>query len=420
MKKMAIISSYRISCGIADYTERLEPVFRQYYDVEVLPLDVEVLKSANKELVQQGNLMIDNIAQRVKEFDYVSIQFEVGLFGPTEPIVRQRLFKILNNCKNVILTFHSVNFNSAPFPKKILLSRHFLRELKDYLGSQRWPKFYDRVVKKIQQLDNIAGRSASIVVHDNKTKRLVQRLYNFNHIYAHPLGLSSEAERAIPHTAEEVAGFKKQYHLPENVKTIGVFGFVSEYKGHMVALKALRHLPQNYHLMIFGAQHPAAIQPFVSIDGYLNQLLNYIEECNQSDLKNAKSLSQFTKEPLKPFSERVHFVGEVNNYEFSKAMRCCDFVALPYIEVNQMGSGIAALAIENRAKMVFANTKCFAELQEFFPDCFSKFDIGNYQQLAYNILHFEDKYQENIDRALKEHNLEINVKEYISIFERTE
>ena len=113
----------------------------------------------------------------------------------------------------------------------------------------------------------------------------------------------------------------------------------------------------------------------------------------------------------------MQFVGDVNDEEFAQAMRCCDFVVLPYIEVKQMGSGIAALAIENHARSIFSNTKCFQELQQFFPNCFSIFDIGNYLQLAYNIEHYNDCYADAIDQALTIHNLEKNVQEYVDVFE---
>ena len=418
MKRLAIISSYHEACGIATYTERLEPVFRNYYEVDVLRLETEVLKSNNTELVSLGDSMINEIADKLRDYDYVNIQFEAGLYGASVQDVRRRIKILLNACKNVIVTFHSVNFEMPRLSLGMLISKHWLSNLRAHRNAKHWPAFYNWFIKEIKKVDMMPDRKASIIVHDNKTRRYITRAYKFDHIYAHPLGLSSARERSIAQTEQEKTAFNSRYSIESGEKTIGVFGFVSEYKGHMTALKALRHLPDKYTLLIFGAQHPASIQPFVPIDEYLDRLLNYIEECDAADQKSKKQFdARGNTVTKKHFSQRVQFVGDVNDEEFAQAMRCCDFVVLPYIEVKQMGSGIAALAIENHARSIFSNTKCFQELQQFFPNCFSIFDIGNYLQLAYNIEHYNDCYADAIDQALTIHNLEKNVQEYVDVFE---
>lgn len=422
LKKLAIISSYHETCGIATYTERLEPVFRNYYEVDVLRLDTEILKSDNKELIALGNSLIDDLAKQAKGYDFVNIQFEAGLYGFSPEIVANRIGRILNCCSNVIFTFHSVNFNTPRLSKSALLSRHFFRVLKDYRDAKKWPKFYDGLIKKLKAMDSTSGKQANIIVHDKKTQRFVSRLYHFEHIYAHPLCLSSEAERSTSRTAEEKAEFNRTYAIHPSKKTIGIFGFISEYKGHMVALQALRHLPDNYQLLIFGAQHPASIQAFVPVEAYINRLLTYIDECDQADVKKKTAKGDGKQNapevPSVIFSQRVHFLGNVSDDDFARAMRCCDVVILPYVEVNQMGSGIAALALECHANAIFSNTKCFQELQEFFPNTFDVVDIGNYIQLAHKIEQYSSNYDAEIDAALCKYNLEKNVQLYVDIFER--
>lgn len=428
MKKLAIISSYHEPCGIANYTERLEPVLRSYYDVTVLPLNTEVLKSATKELVTLGDNLIHEIALKLPQFDMVNIQFEVGLFGTTPKMVLRRLNMLLQQTSNLIFTFHSVNFKMPSLSKSALLSFRCIKVIKQYLDARKWPQFYDTLTKRIIAMDHMPNKKANIVVHDTKSQLFIKRVYHFEHIYSHPLGLSNAAERAIRPSAEEKSQFKQMYHIASNAKMVGVFGFVSEYKGHLVALSALRHLPKNYHLLIFGEQHPAGIQPFLPVDQYLGKMLDYMETCNAEDLKQKAKQSKGEVEEVNiiqqnsnqfiEFSKRVHFYGNVDDDAFAKAMRCCDCVILPYMEVNQMGSGIAALTIENHAKAIFANTKCFHDLKDKFPNCFETFDIGNYFQLAEIIENFPDIHDSAIDEALKIHNLEANVAEYVSIFER--
>lgn len=407
-KRIAIISSYHEACGIAAYTERLEKEFQKYGHVDVLPLNTEVLKSNHVELLAMGDALIAEIAEKLKEYDYVNIQFEAGLFGWAPERIFKRVQVILKECKNVIFTFHSVNFNTPRLLKRQLFSIHFVRVLTQYFEAKRWPKLYDRLVKELVKIDNTPGRKASIIVHDSATQRFVSMIYHFEHIYAHPLGLTNALDRSIVRTEKEIEHFKLKYKIEPDEKTIGVFGFISEYKGHLTALKALRCLPSNYRLLIFGAQHPASVQAFVAVDPYIERILEYIEECNQDDIK--------AKNPK--FSDRIMFIGDVDDTHFAQAMRCCDVIVLPYVEVNQMGSGIAAQAIENHARAILSNTKCFQQLKEYFPDCFSTFDIGNYLELAGKIENFEEKYDEAIEQALKRHNIEVNVQEYIEIFKR--
>jgi glycosyltransferase involved in cell wall biosynthesis len=46
--------------------------------------------------------------------------------------------------------------------------------------------------------------------------------------------------------------------LPEDAKLIGVFGFLSRYKGFETAIRAMRHLPSDHHLLIFCGVHLVA------------------------------------------------------------------------------------------------------------------------------------------------------------------
>ena len=54
--------------------------------------------------------------------------------------------------------------------------------------------------------------------------------------------------------------------VPKESKLIGVFGFLGRYKGFDTAVRALHHLPKDYHLVIFGGVHPNEIKPQQPID----------------------------------------------------------------------------------------------------------------------------------------------------------
>jgi len=132
----------------------------------------------------------------------------------------------------------------------------------------------------------------------------------------------------------------------------------------------------------------------------------------QKDDKILKS-----KNIRKLLRQRITFAGGVTDDEFMEAMTYSDFVILPYMEVKQMASGVAANALECRAKTIMSNTNCFHELSRYFPNCFKSFDIGNYLELVNCIERWEDDYEENIEKCLDKYNVENNVKNYAAIFE---
>ena len=55
---------------------------------------------------------------------------------------------------------------------------------------------------------------------------------------------------------------------------VGVFGFLGRYKGFDTVVRALHHLPKEYHLLIFGGIHPNEIKPHQQIDPVLSSLFD--------------------------------------------------------------------------------------------------------------------------------------------------
>lgn len=67
----------------------------------------------------------------------------------------------------------------------------------------------------------------------------------------------------------------------ENGKIIlGVFGFISEYKGISTVISALKLLPTKYNLVIFGGLHPNSIKKGDFINSYLEKLIDELSPKN--------------------------------------------------------------------------------------------------------------------------------------------
>ena len=109
MKKLAIISSYNESCGNASYTEVLRQGFSEYYEVDVLPLQLDILGSNASNIKKIADEHIEDLAKSLKNYDYVNIQFEAGLYGNNKKDICRRMKKLINASNNLIVTMHRID-----------------------------------------------------------------------------------------------------------------------------------------------------------------------------------------------------------------------------------------------------------------------------------------------------------------------
>ncbi|MCB1460319.1 MAG: hypothetical protein KDJ48_13850, partial [Nitratireductor sp.] len=144
-------------------------------------------------------------------------------------------------------------------------------------------------------------------------------------------------------------GFK-----PED-KLIGIFGYISAYKGHHDALKAIEYLPENYKLLIFGRQHPQTIRANGEVDKYLGKLMGTIFLDEEKSRKHSLALARIRRaeENREPsLKDRVYFLGELPDREFLDVAASVDVAWLPYYENGQDGSGIASICLDASPRVV--------------------------------------------------------------------
>jgi glycosyltransferase involved in cell wall biosynthesis len=191
------------------------------------------------------------------------------------------------------------------------------------------------------------------------------------------------------------ADFPSLAELPPDVKIIGVFGFISPYKGTTTAIRALRYLPENYHLAIFGGVHPASIQINKEIDPYMQTVVEevcggeaprqFLAPTDETGAAaNAVPRSQAVRSNI---SDRVHFMGALDDEAFIKGMCLCHTTVFPYLEVGQTSSGPISMAIELGCRVVAARNHAFMQLAKYHPARFDFFEIGNHCELAERVLH---------------------------------
>ncbi len=145
---------------------------------------------------------------------------------------------------------------------------------------------------------------------------------------------------------------------------VGMFGYISAYKGHSDALKAMTYLPAHYKLLIFGRQHPQTLRADGKTDKYLAELIKAVS--TNKDLR-----------------KRVFFLGELADADFWQVAGSIDVAWLPYYENGQDGSGIASICMDACKRVLCSSSFAFDELFKLVPyDNYLRFDIGNYLEIA--------------------------------------
>lgn len=399
MKKMAIISSYNDLCGNAAYAVVLKREFAKYYDVSVLGLDVNLLSQGNRELKKAADDHIEDLAKQVKQFDYVNIQFEAGLLGRDPYTVFKRFKKLADAAKNLVITLHRfdppLQRNTWSVLKRIV--KHKLKPTITYLIYSWHANQYADLYKNV--INYCKKTNSSIIVHTQRDRSLIKNMYGFNNVYDHPIAFLDK-EKLLEYKAKaSKAEFNRRYNIKDDQVTIGIFGFINHYKGHHTAINAMKYLSNNYVLLIFGTQHPMSIMQDEEVNPYIGQIMRQVEK-------------------TKKIHNKVRFCGSLDDDEFINALLCCDFNVLPYLEVNQGGSGIAALTVETGSRSLFSRNCAFTELTRYAPDCFKMFSIGNHLELANMILNYTEDYSENIEKYRQKYNIHTSILLHKKLFEQ--
>jgi glycosyltransferase involved in cell wall biosynthesis len=419
-KKLAIVSSYNEACGNASYTHVLKNAFNEHVDTDVIALDLFLLQKRGRVFRDAGDRHIKQIAEKLKTYDYVNIQFEAGLYGLSEKDSLRRIKILINASPSLILTMH--RFDPPSLTRFEIIFRAIKRgsfpALVQGFVSQRWAAFYQRVVLACEE----RGKRANvwIAVHTRRERRMIQEVVGFQKVFDFPITFLRPSERSELLDTDRTAEFRRRYNIADGVKVVGAFGFVSEYKGYETLIRALAILPENYQLFIFGGQHPGSITTNVPVDPYIKKLIDEVQGETKTYIKDqtrrispfvksAKDLSAFRDLFKFNLMDRVRFCGSLPDPEFLEALRHCDAVALPYLEVGQSMSGVIALSIECGANLYCSNNHSFNEVRKYMGDVYHRFDVGNYVELAQKLTGPANDFRVERDAAFLKYNISTNV-----------
>lgn len=376
---MAIISSYSESCGNAAFTKILHDsieYFHKNIDVEVIELDLKLLQSIDRATRKQADQHINEIFYKIKKFDLVNIQMEAGLYGTLPQDIVKRFRKIVSANPLTSVTLHSPRLirttqSTSRSGIKKLLQLNIIGGLKDILND-KYSNIHFEINKKIIKAS--IRYQVDIIVHTERAKKQIRDFFSYQKTTVHPLKIVPEG---YVQSTKKLADIKEQLGLEKDDIIIGMFGYINSYKGHIDAIKALKLMPKNHKLLIFGRQHPQTIKSDGHTDGYLNLL---IETILNHDKPNEKRKE---KNKTIKLSERIFFIGELADKDFLDVASSVDVAWLPYYENGQDGSGIASICFDLCPRVLCSTSFAFDELFKLIKyNNIMRFDIGNILEMV--------------------------------------
>ena len=398
MKKIAIVSSYDEGCGNAYFTEILVSSLKNDdTQVECLGLNLKLTQSISSNTRKKADRHIDEMCEKLKDYDGVNIQLESGLYGTLPQDIKRRLKKLIRANKNTSVTLHSPrlisNSSNSRNIIKLFLKLRLLSALRLYFSS----RLDDIPIKLNHSLIKMCvNNGINLIVHTERAKSQIKLFFDYDKVLVHPLKIVHENYKEDNNLLNRIKG---KYNFGENDVVIGMFGFINEYKGHTLAIEAMSILPSNYKLLFFGRQHPQTLKQNTLVDPYLNKLQTMIS-------KNAA------------LKDRVFFMGEYDTPSFINLAASVDFCWLPYVENGQDGSGIASICLDVSKKVMLSSSFAFDELLklESRKTGFNRFDIGNAYELA-SKTKFDDIVKFNKSLEFEKYTLKTQAEIYIySIF----
>jgi len=394
-ERLAIVSTRNKLCGIAAYTQALERQLLDLFDITVFDLDQYLLRSRHPRVRALGDRHIKEICREISGFDVVSLQVEFGTLGDAAKDIERRFRWLSAAAPRLSVTFHSLNRPPA-FPLldflKSVATFDLSKAVDIKMSFNRGTRLSGGIAKILRRAQR--RKPVSVVVHNRRDSLDARYLHRFRRVLDHPLCFlsSHEADAVIAHASRR--NFAQLDTLSSDAKLIGVFGFLSDYKGFEVAIKALHHLPEDHHLLIFGGVHPSSIPARTAIHPYVASLLEdaHVDTTLYDHMHGAPAVGLnldierhfadlFGKHP-RDLSSRIHFMGALEDTDFLTGMAICDVVVLPYLEVGQSASGPISQAIELGCRVIASRTHTFLEFARYHPGTVEFFDIGNHLELA--------------------------------------
>lgn len=366
--RLMIVSTYNALCGIASYTRALEKQLSPIFDIEISDVDQSAMRAGDPDC---GDRQIRAICERMSSFDHVNLQYEPSIFGKNRHDIKRRVAMILETAPTLCVTMHTM-MRPKNFPKFRFLSDAFrlkIGKARDHVADQLINRDLSTGIFTLFR-ERQKSRDLTLIAHTGSDAHYLRDAQGFRSVYDHPLSYFDRDDVNHIRATTSRASFPLLNDLQEDAVLVGVFGFIKPHKGFETVVKAMRLLPNNYYLLIFGGLHPQDRNALEPIHPYLRSLL----DAGAPD----------PSDPLKQDCvwPRMRFMGALADDDFARAMTICDSVVLPYQETGQSASGVISIAVEIGQRVIAARNSTFDEFARYHDRSLEFFDVGNFVELA--------------------------------------
>lgn len=343
--RIGMLTTWRIRCGIAAYTEALvDALVREAgVEVEVVPITPGLRPDA--EYADQ--------ARKLNACDVVHVQHEYSFWGGFVP-GQNRFFRVAARIERPrVLTAHT----TSPLEKLIVLPEVPAGARGKELARVLYRRLRMRVVLPFLRRWRPYRREVEVAPFAWADRVIV-------HTHAAELALShrgvppsriSVIPAGVPRAAEVHDGgaaFRRQFAVPAG-RVISVFGYITPFKGYELVLEALRRLPPDVVFVIAGGAR------IPSDEAYVRHLKERIGALG--------------------LGHRVVITGFLSDEQAAEAMAASDLVLLPHTVAT--GSYSVTLPLSHGKPMVASDLDCFAELARSAA-CVDLFRAGDAAHLA--------------------------------------
>lgn len=300
-----MVTSWKVKCGIARYSEELVSALKQFRDcqVKVIPAGVQVWSEERRAI---GWLMERKywrrVAKEAEGSEIIHIQFAPHFFGGLKPFRNLMPFFLRLLSNPTIVTVHEIDLTGSPLMRfvKIWVQKGLFRS---------------ENVKKIITLTSFAA---------NQLRQL-----GYEMVTVIPMWVSKLEQVLSGKEAKERLNLSGKF-------VVTAFGFIVPRRGYEILLDALKFLPEDTLLVFAGGPHP------LDRTGYYSKLLARIAES--------------------PRRNQVYVTGYLPDDEVDLWLSASDVIVAPFRYLS--GSASLMRAIAHGKPIVASNLPPLKELAD--------------------------------------------------------
>jgi glycosyltransferase involved in cell wall biosynthesis len=323
-------TTWKTACGIAGYAESLITALSgQGVINEVRPIDRVGMRNM---ACSEWRRDLAALCEQARQHDVVHLQHEYSFFT-TLSSLRDSNVNFLTTLERLgrqgtptVMTMHTEpSFLKMPVPVRQRV-KLLLR------GRRTWHGW------EVGRMMRARPDLYRVIVHTRRSRAVfIDSGVPAEIIHVAPIGFDPSRVSQCQLAPAEA---KRQLGLPADCVLLSLFGFVGRYKGHEVAVRALKELPANYYLAVVGGPHPEG---------------------------NERTVNKILRLWRNQDPNRLRITGYVPQDQLDLYHAATDMCLAPYIDNKLSSSAAITWALTSGKPVVASSINAFREINETIP-----------------------------------------------------